>query len=223
VKFVYESLRKYGRVRKIEAGVLAQSITPTLAAGLSLARDWGVIVADVVPGGAAQAAGVKSGDILDTFDGSPIPNLPALSTAVFVHPLEQPVLLKVLRGNRELTLKVQAPEATRSLDRLSELTASETNLVRRLGIVASDLDDRARGLVPHLRKGPGVLVGARIQDATATESGLRAGDVIRTLNRIRVDSLGTLMSLVQELKPGDAVALQVEREGNLTFLAFELE
>ena len=63
VKFVYESLRKYGRVRRIETGVLCQPITPELAAGLNLSRDWGVIISDVDPNGTAHAAGVGPGDI----------------------------------------------------------------------------------------------------------------------------------------------------------------
>ena len=41
VKFVYESLRKYGHVRRIEVGILSQPVTPELAAGLHLPRDWG--------------------------------------------------------------------------------------------------------------------------------------------------------------------------------------
>ena len=43
-------------VRRIEAGVSAQAVTQTLAAGMGLSRDWGVVVGDVVPGSAAAAA-----------------------------------------------------------------------------------------------------------------------------------------------------------------------
>lgn len=43
--------RKYGFVQRAEIGASAQEITPTLAAGLGLSRDWGVIIADVVAGG----------------------------------------------------------------------------------------------------------------------------------------------------------------------------
>ena len=46
VRFVYDNLRKYGFVQRAEIGVSAQEITPTLAAGLGLSRDWGVVIAD---------------------------------------------------------------------------------------------------------------------------------------------------------------------------------
>jgi serine protease Do len=223
VKFVYESLRKYGRVRKIEAGIRTQPITPDLAAGLNLPRDWGVIVSDTDPKGAAREAGLEPGDIIETFDGHAIYSLPALVTSVFVHPVDQPVVLEVLRGGRLLTVKVQAPEATRSTDQLSELATSDTGLVRRLGFVGANIDAKIRSIMPHLRSSAGVVVSARIQDATSAETGLRAGDVIRTLNQTPIESLDTLKKAVHRLKPGDPVALQVERDGKLSYLSFEME
>ena len=77
--------------------------------------------------------------------------------------------------------------------------------------------------MPHLRSGSGVVVGARIQDATSADTGLKAGDVIRSINQTPVDSLDTLKKSVRGLKAGDAVALQIEREGKLSYLSFEIE
>jgi serine protease Do len=64
VDFVYQGLRKYGHVHHIEIGAVAQTITPMLAAGLGLAQDWGVVIADVTQHGPANAAGIKPGDII---------------------------------------------------------------------------------------------------------------------------------------------------------------
>lgn len=223
VKFVYESLRKYGRVRRIEVGILSQPVSPELAAGLRLPRDWGVVISDVDPDGAAKAAGVEPGDIIDAFDGQPIYSLAGLMKSVFVHPIEQTVTLKLLHGDETYTLEIQARESSRPADRLGELAMSDKGLVRRLGIIGVDLDDKIRGILPHLRSGLGVVVGARIQEATSADSGLQAGDVIRTLNRTPIDSVETLRKVVRTLKVGEAVALQVEREGKLTYLSFEME
>ena len=223
VKFVYQSLRTYGRVRRIDAGVLAQPITPALAIGLDLPRDWGVIIADVDPNGAAKAAGVQPGDIIESFDGMAIYSLPSLTGAVFVHPIDQPVALKVLRGQETLTLEIRAPEAMRPTDLLAELATTDKGLVRRLGVVGADIDERIRAIMPHLRSGSGVVVGARIQDASSAETGLKAGDVIRSLNQAQIDSLDTLRKAVRGLKAGEAVALQIERDGKLAYLAFEME
>src|ERR1700733_3120046 len=59
VRFVYESLRKYGHVHRVEIQAGAQTITPTMAEGLKLPQSYGVIVSDVTPGGAAEAAGLQ--------------------------------------------------------------------------------------------------------------------------------------------------------------------
>jgi serine protease Do len=56
VRFVYESLRKYGHVHRSEIEVGAQTVTPALAAGLRLQRSWGVLISDVKPGGQRRAA-----------------------------------------------------------------------------------------------------------------------------------------------------------------------
>jgi serine protease Do len=223
VKFVYDSLRKYGRVRRIEVGILSQGITPELAAGLQLPRDWGVVVSDVDPDGAAKAAGVEPGDIIDAIDGQPIYSLAGLMREVFVHPIDKLVNLKLLHGDETYTLEIMAKESSRPTDRLGELAVSGQGLVRRLGIIGVDIDDQIRSMMPHLRSGPGVVVGARIQEATSADSGLQAGDVIRALNQTRIDSLETLKKAVRALKAGEAVALQVEREGKLSYLSFEME
>ena len=109
VRFAYDSLRKYGYVRRIEAGITAQAVTPVLATGLGLPRDWGVVVSDVAPGSAAAAAGVQPGDVIDAFDGRPVDSLPALTGALFLHQVGEPVLLAVLRGDGRVDLHRECP------------------------------------------------------------------------------------------------------------------
>ena len=222
-EFVYNSLRKYGRVRRVEMGFHCQPITPELAVGMNLSRDWGAIISDVEPDGSAQAAGIEPGDIIDTFDGHPIQNLAELVVAVANHPLDQTVRLKVVHGEQTYTLQILAKEATRATDKLGDLAMTNEGLLKRLGIVVVDIDDSIRKILPHMRSEAGVVVGAHIQDVTSPETGLRAGDIIRSLNKTSIDSVDGLKKLVGDLKSGDAVALQVEREGRLTYLSFEME
>ena len=60
VRNIFEQVRKFGRVRRGEIGVRAQTITPSLAEGLQLPRDWGVVLGDVYPDGPAAKAGART-------------------------------------------------------------------------------------------------------------------------------------------------------------------
>jgi serine protease Do len=59
VNFDCQNLRKYGHAQRVAIGAKAQNITPTLADGLGLARSWGTIISDTLPGGMADAAGLQ--------------------------------------------------------------------------------------------------------------------------------------------------------------------
>jgi serine protease Do len=64
VRTIYQQIRDQGFVRRGEIGASAQTITPLLARGLGLARDWGVVVGDVEPDGPAAITGLKIADII---------------------------------------------------------------------------------------------------------------------------------------------------------------
>ena len=59
VNAVQQQIRKHGRVRRGEIGVRVQTVTPELASGLGLERDWGAILADVQPGGPGGSGGAQ--------------------------------------------------------------------------------------------------------------------------------------------------------------------
>jgi serine protease Do len=223
VDFVYRSLRKYGHVHRVEVKAGAQTITPTLAEGLGLAQSWGVIVDDVIPGGPADSAGVKVQDIILTADDRPIDDLPAFTASLYLHPLDQVLKLEVLRGKDKITLNVPVLEMVEPMDAITSLANSQNNLVGRLGILALDLNDQLRSLVGDLRIPSGVVVVGRAAEFNSADSGLQAGDVIHSLNRTSIDSVTTLRAAVRALKPGDAVVLQIERNGGLQYLAFDME
>lgn len=223
VQFVYQSLRKYGHVHRVEIGAIAQNITPTLSEGLSLSRSWGVIVSDVNPGGAAETAGVKTGDIVVSADDRRIDTLPALTAAMYLHPRDQVMKLVVQRGGEIKTLYVPVTEHRDQMDKLMDAVDPDQSLVRRLGILGVDLNDQLRSMFSNLRIPSGVVVIARAADLIGPETGLKTGDLIHSVNTNPVDSLNTLRTALRGLKPNTPVVLQVERDGQLQWLPFEME
>jgi serine protease Do len=223
VNFVYESLRKYGHVHRIEVEAGAQTITASLAKGLGLARNWGVVIDDVTPGGPAEAGGLKIGDIVISADGRSIGTLPAFTSALYLHPLDASLKLEVLRGGERKTLFIAALEMKDPMDALPDLVNSRDNLIPQLGILGLDLDDQLRSMLGTLRKPSGVVVVARVADFLSSASGLETGDVIHSVNQVSIDSLSSLRAALAQIKPHDAVVLQLERRGGLQWIAFDME
>jgi serine protease Do len=223
VDFVYHSLRKYGHVHRVEIGAVAQEITPTLADGLQLSQHWGVIVADVKPDGPAAAAGLQVQDIVLTADDHRVETLPALSSALYLHRLDQVLKLEILRGDQKKTLYVPAIEHRDQMDQLFDAADPEKNLIPKLGILAIDLTNELRNQIGPLRIASGVVVLGRAADLIMPDTGLKTGDVIHSLNTTPVTDMATLRAAVLTLKAGDPVVLQVERSDGLTYLSFEME
>jgi S1-C subfamily serine protease len=106
--------------------------------------------------------------------------------------------------------------------RFSDLVTPERNLVDRLGILGLDLTPALAGAVGGVRGLGGVLVAARALN-TGAEYGLAVADLILSVNGTPVRNLAELRSLVGRLPDNAACALQVQREGQLLFLSFEIE
>jgi len=224
VQIAYPRLRRYGDLHLGEIGVLLQTITPTLATGLGLSRDWGAMISDVAPDGPAEAAGLKAQDILTSIDGEPIDGLPRLAFQLFTRSAGDRVRLGVLRGSDTFTFEVLVGERAHDVDRLTDAAEPARSLVTRLAIFGVDIGDASADLVSTLRVPSGVMVvGHSTEEGTITETGLVAGDTIHAINGTPVTSVTDLQTALDRLKPRSPVALQIERKGQLTFLAFELD
>ena len=222
VRTVFKQLKQHGQLRRQEIGIGIQTITPTLAAGLGLPRDYGVVVSDVLPGSPAESRGVRPGDVLVSVDGQPADNLPTVNYMFRLRDSNDDVQLVVLRGNVKQNFSVPAVEVKNDLDDVSALADPEKNLVAPLGIVGIEIDDRISSMAKGLRGPYGIIVAARAAGAT-TEVPLAVGDVIRDLNGRPMNTLDTLRSTLRSLPAGAPVTLQVQREGRLMYLAFTLE
>jgi serine protease Do len=222
VQFVSEELKRYGRVHRTEIQASAQTITPTLAAGLGLKQDWGVLISDVTPDGPADTAGLMVQDIVLTVDGRPITGLPGLSAALYQHPPDEDVTVSVLRGSSRITLEIPALQHYDREDDLSVL-ATPNNRIARLGIFAADLEYNFQSVMGNVRSSGGVVVVAQTSGSNALKARLQAGDIIRSLNATPMESVEQLRTAVRGLNSGDPVVLQIERGEKLQYVDFEMD
>jgi serine protease Do len=223
VNVAYRQLRAYGHLHQGEIGANLQTITPDLARGLDLAQDWGVIVSDLMPGGPAELSGLEVKDIILSIDDRPIDNLPLLAFSLYARNAGDRIKLAVLRGKDQIVLDVPVVDRPHDVDHLADRVNPEQSVIRQLGILGLTIDDQIGPMLSSLRVPSGFIVAARTEDPHAADVALSAGDVIHTVNGLAISTLSDLRAALDALKPHSTVVLQVEREGVLTFVAFELD
>jgi serine protease Do len=222
VRAVYEQLRAHGRVRRGSIGAVVQTITPVLAAALQLSQESGALVADVDPDGPGGRGGLRIGDIVVALDGKPIENGRQLDVNLYRRAKGTATTLDVLRGAERLRLTVAVDDRQDDPSRFADLVTREQHLVPRLGVLALTLTDTLRDELGLDTDDDGALVAARASEV-ATEYGIQPGDLIVALNRTRVRGLDDLRQALVKLPARAACALQVLRQGQYLFVAFEIE
>ena len=223
VRDVYNQLRKNGNVSRGEIGIYAQDITFVMAKGLSLARDHGVIVSDVVPDGPADRAGLHRRDIILAVDGQKLISAGQLRSHIYRRTAGDKLDLRVLRGQEELKVVPVVRERQDKASLLERLIHPEKNLVARLGVLCIEIDKEVAGMIPGLRREYGLIVAAKTAGGQSQSIDLQPGDIIDSVNNSPVALLDTLRSTLNQMKPGDPVVLQIERDGRFQYLAFELD
>jgi serine protease Do len=181
-RWVMESLVKNGRVERGYLGVVIQDVTPELAKAFKLDRTNGALVSDVAPGGPAEAAGLKSGDVIVQFDGKPVENVAQFKIRVAETAPGSKVSLGVNRSGETKSFDV----TLRSLPENRTAKASEKSNKHEealAGVGVADIDESIRKELNIPANIQGAVVTQVSPDSAAYEAGLRNGDVITEINR----------------------------------------
>ncbi|MGD1148729.1 MAG: trypsin-like peptidase domain-containing protein [Thermoanaerobaculaceae bacterium] len=223
VRYITDQLRANGHVRRSVIGVQVQTVTPIMAAAMKLPQAWGVIVSDLDPDGSASKADVRIGDLILTEDGTVVEDVRRFGVNLYHHPIGATVALEILRGTQKVAIQVSTIEHAEDPGSFVDLVRPDKNLVPELDILGIDVDDRLAQVLHPLRRDNGVLVASMSADAAPPATRFQPGDVIHAVNWTQVNSLADLRKAVAGLKDGDPVVVQIERQGLLKFIAFEID
>lgn len=223
VQNVVEQILKSGRVIRGEIGVTVQTVNTYLSGGLKLSQDWGILISDVEPDGPGDRAGLRVGDLIVALNGRPMENARQFNVNVYRPAIGETVQLDILRGKQRLSIAVSVVERQDDASFYADLASREENLIYEFGIFAVDLTAKLRDQVaPQRVQSGGVLVASKSADGPLIEETFRAGDIISRINRAPVAGVAELRALLRKMKPGDPVAVQIERQGRFRYIAFEL-
>ena len=125
-KAVLGDLTRYGRVKRPSLGVVSYAIGPDLASQIGLAVDSGILIQKVIPGGAAERAGLHGGneqayvgntpillggDLIVAMDGKPVSDPQEISAIMDKHQAGDTISVTFYRGRKQITLKLILGEA----------------------------------------------------------------------------------------------------------------
>jgi serine protease Do len=227
--FVYEQVKASGKVRRGYLGIYLDSVKAEFAQVYHLPEARGAVVTDIRDAdGPAGKAGIKANDVIIEFNSQPVANAQQLINRVAATPVGQTVVLTYLRdsGGKQLERRTAsvnigerpASAAPKNVDEeapgpptkekpaakptggrvplgitLVELTpalAAERNLNGVAGLLVKDVDPN------------GIAADARPSPVLPT-------DVITSINRLPVASLVEFQKVIDGLKPGDPVVLNI--------------
>ncbi len=224
---VVAQLLQFGETRRGWLGVRIQTVTSDLAANLGLESATGALVASVVSGSPAAAAGIEIGDVILEFDGKPIETMRRLPRVVAETVIDKEVDVLLWRNGEEVHVGVTVGLLEEGEVR-AEQPPPEPELpvqdVPEMGLTLSALTDELREKFEIGEEKQGVLVVAVAGGSTAAEKGLQAGDIIVEVGQQSVAAPGDVAARIADHRNEDknTALLLLDRQGDLRFVAVRL-
>jgi Do/DeqQ family serine protease len=192
---VMDQLIRYGSVKRGQLGVSMYTVTPDIAHSLGLANALGALVSQVVEGSPAEKAGIHTGDVITSVNGTPVKSNSELRNSIGLMRVGDKVEIGLLRDGKPV--KVTAIIA----DTTAATQAGPAESIHRAfeGATLTDAPEGGGALVKSVEPG-----------SAAAQSGLRNNDVIMGANRGRV----TNVQLLRERAKGASVLVLEVRRGS---------
>ncbi len=196
-QLVLNQLTEYGVVSRGSLGLETQDLTAELAAGFDLDINQGAVISRVMEQTPADDAGLRPGDVIIQANGQPVRNAQALINIEGLTPLGESIELIYLRDGRERRISL---ETMRPLNR---------------HVPGGQLHPKLEGMIvdvlPERSRLGGVIIESLEQDSLGAAAGLRTGDVITAINRVRFNGVERMRDLLEDIGSREDLVLQIQR------------
>jgi S1-C subfamily serine protease len=214
-KNVMEQLIANGRVHRSRLGVTVQGMTSDLAAGFGLSKSDGALVSDVTPGGAADKAGLKRGDVILGYQGHPVIDTNSFRNEIASTKPGSTVTLSVMRDGKTSDMKATLEESPDAKNARGGDEGEARGGSGKFGMTVEPLTPEIARQLDIDRDVKGVVISDIDPSGAAASAGLREGDVIQQVNGKSVRSADEVRSALNAASEKPAVLLVARGEANI--------
>ena len=223
VKFVMGELVKHGQVRRGLLGVQIRDLSPLMAEAMGLDTKDGVLISEVIEGGAADKSGVEDEDVVLEIDGRKIHDSTELKSIIGRTAPGTEIELLLLRDGDEKRISVSLgalTEDTLALARGSrEVKQNETG---RVGLAVQELTEELSNRLGYRKGVEGILISGVRSGSEADRRGLRRGMLITGVNRLPVTTVMEYKDALEDIAPGEAFMLRVRDRNEKGLMAMRM-
>ena len=219
---VASQIKETGHVSRGWLGVLIQEVTRELAESFGMDNPHGALVAKVLEGSPAAAAGFQVGDVIVEFNDKPVMRSSSLPPLVGRAKVGKQAKVLVIRDRKSQQIGVLIAELPTSITQASfnPEPENESHQKSALGMSVEALSEETG---KRLKIESGVQVTGIDDSGAASDAGIVRGDVITMIDNREIRSLSDFEVVSEELKSGKSVALLVQRRTGPVFLAIRPE
>lgn len=227
VKSVSSELIKSGKIERGYIGVSIKDVDTKEAKGLGLEKAKGVLVQNVIKGGAGDEAGVKTGDVILTVDGKEVNAANQLQTIIGSHKPGEQVTLSVFRDGKTISIPVKLKprddnqniaDNGKNFNDNSEL---KTKKFDNVGFAVTDINGAVKKEYDITY---GVIVKEVKNYSEAFNRGLRAGVVVLEADKTKIENTDLLESIINKKDKGDILVLKVITQNkDIRLIAIEIQ
>ncbi len=213
VKSIEDQLQKHGKVTRGWLGVAIQDVTEDLAKSFGLEKAKGILVSETQPDSPADKAGIRQGDVLLSLNGIELKDVADLRNKVALVIPGTEVAVQLMREGKPLDINVEIGEQPADFGNLAQKQTTNS-VLGKFGLTVQDLtQDLAEQFGYQDRQG--AIISEVSPDSPAGQSGLKTGQLIEEVNKIRISSVADLQKVIGQSADSERVLLKI-RSGNFS-------
>lgn len=215
---IADQIKKTGKVTRSYLGFNLQDLDRNLAESYQLSKPEGSLVTQIQPNSPAAKAGLKAGDVILKFNGTPVSRTSELLNYLNRTMPNDTVQLEVLRENKKLNVSATLGIAPDDTPAKSSLTQSNKGPV--LGVAIRNLSAVERS---QLDLTGGVYIQEVERGGAAAQARMMPRDVVTRINDKIINNSNDFIHAVAQLKKGQVARVAIIRQGTPAILGLRIQ